>query len=87
MSKNFAEHLGWEIGVDFPDWGNTEEYVKTISRGYLINNEKPENHQTKKYLEDFSRTNGFCGYLQCSAKENKNVEEVFQNLLGTFRST
>jgi ribonucleoside-diphosphate reductase alpha chain len=41
MSKNFAEHLGWEIGVDFPEWGNTEEYVKTISRGYLINNEKP----------------------------------------------
>ena len=41
MSKNFAEHLDWEIGVDFPEWGNTEEYVKTISRGYLINNEKP----------------------------------------------
>ena len=43
MSKNFAEHLGWEVGIDFPEWGNTEEYVKTISRGYLINDEKPVN--------------------------------------------
>ena len=42
MSKNFAESLGWEVGVDFPEWGNTEEYVKTISRGYLINDEKPK---------------------------------------------
>jgi hypothetical protein len=22
--------------------------------------------------------------MQCSAKENKNIEEIFQNLLGTF---
>ena len=43
MSKNFAESLGWEVGVDFPEWGNTEEYVKTISKGYLINDEKPKN--------------------------------------------
>ena len=42
MSKNFAESLGWEVGVDFPEWANTEEYVKTISRGYLINDEKPK---------------------------------------------
>ena len=42
MSKNFAESLGWEVGVDFPEWGNTVEYVKTISRGYLINDEKPK---------------------------------------------
>lgn len=41
MAKNYGEEFGWEIGVDFPTWGNTEEYVKTISRGYLINDETP----------------------------------------------
>ena len=30
MAKNYAEDLGWEIDVDFPSWGNTEIYVKTI---------------------------------------------------------
>ena len=38
---NYGEELGWELGVDFPIWGNTEIYVKTISRGYLLEGEKP----------------------------------------------
>lgn len=38
---NHAERLGWEVGVDFPEWGNTEVYVKTISKGYLMNGETP----------------------------------------------
>ena len=40
--KNHAEHLGWELGVDFPLWANTEVYVKTISAGYLFESEKPK---------------------------------------------
>jgi ribonucleoside-diphosphate reductase alpha chain len=40
--KNFGEEHGWEIGVDFPEWANTEVYVKTISRGYLLPGEKPK---------------------------------------------
>ena len=40
--KNYAEELGWEIGVDFPEWGNTEIYVKTISKGYLLAGETPK---------------------------------------------
>ncbi len=40
--KNYGEELGWEIGVDFPEWGNTEVYVKTISKGYLLAGEKPK---------------------------------------------
>ena len=40
--KNHAEHLGWELGVDFPLWANTEVYVKTISAGYLFGDEKPK---------------------------------------------
>ena len=40
--KNFGEDLGWELGVDFPEWGNTEIYVKTISKGYLLEGETPK---------------------------------------------
>ena len=40
--KNWAEELGWEIDVDYPSWGNTEVYVKTISKGYLQEGEKPK---------------------------------------------
>jgi ribonucleoside-diphosphate reductase alpha chain len=34
--------LGWELGVDYPIWGNTEIYVKTISKGYLLKGETPK---------------------------------------------
>ena len=34
--KNHAENLGWEVGVDFPVWANTEIYVKTISNGLCV---------------------------------------------------
>jgi ribonucleoside-diphosphate reductase alpha chain len=34
--------FGWELGVDYPTWGNTEIYVKTISKGYLLPGEKPK---------------------------------------------
>ena len=40
--KNYGEELGWELGVDLPEWGNTEVYVKTISKGYLLPGEKPK---------------------------------------------
>jgi ribonucleoside-diphosphate reductase alpha chain len=42
MAKNNAEDLGWELGVDFPEWGNTEVYIKTISKGYLLPGETPK---------------------------------------------
>jgi ribonucleoside-diphosphate reductase alpha chain len=42
MAKNYGEDLGWEIGVDFPVWGNTEIYTKTISKGYLLAGETPK---------------------------------------------
>ena len=40
--KNYGEELGWELGVDFPTWANTEIYVKTISKGYLLAGEVPK---------------------------------------------
>jgi ribonucleoside-diphosphate reductase alpha chain len=39
---HFGEVLGWELGVDYPTWGNTEIYVKTISKGYLMKGETPK---------------------------------------------
>jgi len=43
MAKiNYGEELGWELDVDFPSWANTEIYVKTISKGYLLSGEKPK---------------------------------------------
>jgi ribonucleoside-diphosphate reductase alpha chain len=39
---NYGESLGWKLGVDFPEWANTEIYVKTISAGYLFGDEKPK---------------------------------------------
>ena len=39
---NHGESLGWKLGVDFPEWANTEIYVKTISAGYLFGDEKPK---------------------------------------------
>jgi len=40
--KYYGEEFGWEIGVDYPEWANTEIYVKTISKGYLQMGEKPK---------------------------------------------
>ena len=40
--KNYGEELGWEVDVDFPQWGNNEIYVKTISKTYLQAGEKPK---------------------------------------------
>jgi ribonucleoside-diphosphate reductase alpha chain len=37
-----ANSLGWEPGVDYPIWGHTETYLKTVSRGYLLIGEKPK---------------------------------------------
>lgn len=53
-----------------------------MNKSDLINAESPEVHQTQKYLDEFAKNNGFFAAIQCSAKENKNVEEIFQTLLG-----
>ena len=41
-ADSIAESLGWEVGVDYPIWGHTETYLKTISKGYLLAGEKPK---------------------------------------------
>src|ERR1700760_3793406 len=36
-----AQKLGWEVGKDFPSWGNNELYLTTIKGGYLLADETP----------------------------------------------
>ena len=36
-----AEELQWERGVDYPLWGHTDVYLKTISKGYCLPHETP----------------------------------------------
>ena len=31
----------WKKGIDYPNWGDTEVYKKTIAGGYLHNGETP----------------------------------------------
>jgi ribonucleoside-diphosphate reductase alpha chain len=32
----------WKKGIDYPEWGDTDVYKKTISGGYLFNGESPK---------------------------------------------
>ena len=32
----------WKKGIDYPEWGDTEVYKKTIGGGYLYNEETPK---------------------------------------------
>ena len=37
----------WIKGFDYPEWGDTEVYKKTISGGYLLNGETPRAAYTR----------------------------------------
>ena len=37
----------WQKGIDYPSWGDTEIYKKTIAGGYLINGECPKDAYTR----------------------------------------
>ena len=37
----------WQKGIDYPSWGDTEIYKKTIASGYLINGECPKDAYTR----------------------------------------
>ena len=37
----------WKKGIDYPEWGDTEVYKKTITGGYLYNGETPKEAYTR----------------------------------------
>ena len=41
-ADQIAKELGWESGVDYPEWGHTDVYLNTISRGYCLPGETPK---------------------------------------------
>ena len=41
-ADQIEKELGWERGVDFPEWGHTDVYLNTISRGYCLPGETPK---------------------------------------------
>jgi len=48
----------------------------------LVEPGQAKEFQNKPYLNDNAAKNGFCGACLTSAKDNKNIEECFQQLLG-----
>jgi ribonucleoside-diphosphate reductase alpha chain len=40
-ADEIEKELGWERGIDYPEWGHTEVYLNTISRGYCLEGETP----------------------------------------------
>ena len=41
-ADQIEKELGWERGVDYPEWGHTNVYLNTISRGYCLPGETPK---------------------------------------------
>ena len=41
-ADQIEKDLGWERGVDYPEWGHTDVYLNTISRGYCLPGETPK---------------------------------------------
>ena len=37
----------WIKGVDYPEWGDTDVYKKTIAGGYLLEGESPKDAYTR----------------------------------------
>ena len=52
----------WKKGIDYPKWGDTEVYKKTIGGGYLYNGENPK-QAYEKWLKFFLNTSGKDGYV------------------------
>jgi ribonucleoside-diphosphate reductase alpha chain len=41
-ADQIEKELGWERGVDYPEWGHTDVYLNTISKGYCLPGETPK---------------------------------------------
>ena len=41
-ADQIEKELQWERGVDYPEWGHTDVYLNTISRGYCLPGETPK---------------------------------------------
>ena len=70
------ETLKWKkIIEENSDFGNETNIPCLLvqNKSDLIQADSQEEHQRKAYLEDFAKTNGFCGFSHSSAKDNQNI--------------
>ena len=67
-THKIAKDLGWNVGEDYPEWGNNDLYLTTIKGGYLQKGETP-----RMAYERLAST--ACYYLN-----NKNMFEDFFNM-------
>lgn len=64
-----AIEFGWELGIDYPEWGNNDLYLTTIKGGYLQKGETPK--QAYKRLAETA-----CSYL--------NKPELYDKFFNIF---
>jgi len=69
QNHRLAEKYGWQVGLDFPEWGNNDLYLTTIKGGYLNAGETPSMAYRRlaktasKYLNDPSLEDRFYSIL------------------------
>lgn len=74
-TKNYGKDFGWVLGEDFPLWANTEEYVKTVTKGYLVAGETPRDAYRRVAKTVASR-------LRKPELEDKFFQYIWNNWLG-----
>ena len=47
MTHEIAKNKNWAVGIDYPEWGNNELYLQTITNGYLFGEETPKQAYTR----------------------------------------
>ena len=61
----------WKKGKDYPEWGDTEVYKKTIAGGYLLGSESPK--------DAYDRV---CKTVASNDLINQNLQDVFFSIYG-----
>ena len=74
----------WVRGKDYPYWGDTEVYKKTISGGYLVNGESPKDayrRVAKTVQKDYTNQNQKIGFLIIYGKDGYAQPHLFYQIL------
>lgn len=68
-THRIAKELNWEVGVDYPTWGNNDLYLTTIKGGYLQSNETP-----RQAYERIAKTT--CKYLTLHSSIENEIFDI-----------
>ena len=85
--KTLEETLKWKKIVDDNcDCDSQNRPIPSLlvqNKVDLVDAATAKEFQKRSHLDDFAKKNSFCGVALTSAKDNKNIEECFEQLLGT----